>query len=194
MGSIKKIRKKYSKPAHPWRSVRIEEENQICIDYGIPKKTEIWKTIAKLESYKNQTKKLSSLKTPQAIMEMNNLVGKLKSYNLIQNNTSDEILGITLKNLLDRRLQTIVFKKNLTKSMKQARQLINHRHILVSNKIISSPSYLVKVSEENSIEISPKSPFYDVAHPERTKEATKRVMKKKVKEYGSSPRGKRRNK
>ena len=114
MGSIKKIRKKYSKPAHPWRSVRIEEENQICKDYGIPKKTEIWKTIAKLESYKNQTKKLSSLKTPQATMEMSNLVSKLKSYNLIQNNTSDEILGITLKNLLDRRLQTIVFMKNLT--------------------------------------------------------------------------------
>lgn len=191
MGSIKKIRKKYSKPSHPWRSTRIEEENQICKDYGIPKKTEVWKTIAKLESYKNQTKRLSSIDNTQSALEMGNLIAKVKSYNLIQNDTSDEILGITLKNLLDRRLQTIVFKKNLAKGMKQARQLITHRHILVNNKIISSPSYLVKLSEETGVEISPKSPFYDVAHPERTKEATKRVEKKKTKEQ-NSPRGRRR--
>lgn len=178
MGNIRKIRKKYSKPSHPWRSERIAEENQLCKEYGIPKKTEIWKSISKLESYKNQAKKLSNQNNAQATKEMNNLVRKLQSYNLIQNATSDAILGISLKNVLDRRLQTIVFKKNLTKSMKQARQLITHRHILIAGKIIESPSYLVKVSEENSIEISPKSPFYDVAHPERTKEASKRTSKK----------------
>jgi small subunit ribosomal protein S4 len=191
MGSIKKIRKKYSKPAHPWRSVRIEEENQICKDYGIPKKTEVWKTIAKLESYKNQIKKLSSITNEQSNKEMVNLIAKLKAYSLIQNDTSDEILGITLKNLLDRRLQTIVFKKNYAKGMKQARQLIIHRHILVNNKIISSPSYLVKLSEEANVEISPKSPFYDTAHPERTKEASKRTEKKPVKDQ-YAPRGRRR--
>jgi small subunit ribosomal protein S4 len=77
--------------------------------------------------------------------------------------------------------------------MKQARQLIIHRHILVNNKIISSPSYLVKVSEESTIEISAKSPFYDVAHPERTKEATKRVAKKSTKDQYASKGRRRKN-
>jgi small subunit ribosomal protein S4 len=179
MGSIKKIRKKYSKPSHPWRIARIDEENALCKEYGIPKKTEIWKTISKLESFKNQAKKLAAITTTQATKEKDNLYLKLQSYNFIKKgDTSDAVLGITLKDILNRRLQTIVFKKGLTKSMKQARQLINHRHILVNNNIISSPSYIVRVSEENNIEISPKSPFYDTNHAERIKEATKRVAKK----------------
>jgi small subunit ribosomal protein S4 len=185
MGDIKKIRKKYSKPAHPWRIARIEEENAICKEYGIPYKTELWKTIAKLESFKNQAKTLSSLRTAQADKEITNLLQKLKGFKLIEQESSDAVLGITLKNLLDRRLQTFIVKKGFAKTMKQARQMITHRHVLINNKILTSPSYLVKVSEENAIEISPKSPFYSQDHPERTKEATKRkpkiVDKKKFK-------------
>lgn len=174
MGDIKKIRKKYSKPSHPWRIARIEEENKICKEYGIPYKTELWKTISKLESFKNQAKTLSSTNTDQAKKEINNLLHKLKGYKLIDQDSADAILGITLKNLLDRRLQTLLVRKGLAKTMKQARQMITHRHVLINNKILTSPSYLVKVSEESNIEISPKSPFYSQDHPERTKEATKR--------------------
>ena len=175
MGGIKKIRKKYSRPAHPWRMSRIEEENALGKEYGIPKKTEIWKAKSKLGSFKNQAKSLSALHTAQADIERENLCKKLQGYNLTKvGDASDAILGVSLKDILNRRLQTIVFKKGLTKSMKQARQLINHRHVLVNQKIITSPGYLVKLSEESTIEISAKSPFYDTNHPERTKEATKR--------------------
>lgn len=174
MGDIKKIRKKYSKPEHPWRIARIEEENKICKEYGIPRKTELWKAISKLESFKNQAKKLSSLATAQAEKEMKNLLQKLKAYKLIEQESSDAILGVTLKNLLDRRLQTMIVKKGFAKTMNQARQMITHRHILINNKIITSPSYLVAISEENTIEINPKSPFYSADHPERAKEASKR--------------------
>ena len=73
----------------------------------------------------------------------------------------EAILGISLKDVLNRRLQTIVYKKGYAKTMSQARQMIIHRHILVGGRINSSPSYIVRMSEEASIEISPKSPFYD---------------------------------
>jgi len=180
MGGIKKIRKKYSKPSHPWRIARIDEENALGKEYGNPKKTEIWKNISKLESFKNQAKKLSTLNNPQSVKEKENLFLKLQGYNLIkQGDSSDAILGVTLKDILNRRLQTIIFKKGLAKSMKQARQLIVHRHILIHNTIVSSPSYLVRVSEENSIEISPKSPFYDVNHAERIKAPGKKKEKPK---------------
>lgn len=170
MGDIKKIRKKYSKPAHPWRASRIEEENAIGKEYGIPRKTEIWKAIAEMESFKNQTKKLSTLNSKQAIIEKENLIKRLQSLNLIKaGESSDVILGITLKDVLNRRLQTIVFKKGLAATMRQARQMITHRHILINNKILTSPGYLVRISEETQIEVSPKSPFYGADHPERVK-------------------------
>ena len=177
MGDIKKIRKKYSKPSHPWRIERITEDNQVIKEYGIPKKTELWKTKAKLESFKNQAKRLSARTDKQAEIERNNLVKKLESYNLIKETTLEAILSINIKDVLNRRLQTLLFKKGFAKSMKQARQMIIHRHVLLGGKLNTSPAYLVRVSEEASIEISPKSPFYDVNHVERTKEATKRKSK-----------------
>jgi small subunit ribosomal protein S4 len=174
MGDIKKIRKKYSKPSHPWRMERITEQNQIIKEYGIPKKTELWKAIAKLESFKNQAKGLSARSDAQADIERKNLVKKLESLNLIKESTLEAILGISVNDVLNRRLQTIVYKKGYCKTMSQARQMITHRHILVNGKINSSPSYLVRNSEEANIEVSPKSPFYDTNHAERSKEATKR--------------------
>ena len=178
MGDVKKIRKKYSKPSHPWRTDRITEEHQTIKDYGIPRMTELWKAKAKLASFKNQAKGLSARSDSQANIERENLVKKLKSLNLIENETLEAILGINIKNILDRRLQTVTFKKGYAKTMKQARQMIIHRHVLIGGKINSSPSYIVRSSEEGSIEISPKSPFYDTNHAERAKESSKRKDKK----------------
>jgi small subunit ribosomal protein S4 len=190
MGDIKKIRKKYSKPSHPWRIERITEQNQIIKEFGIPKKTELWKVIAKLESFKNQAKNLSARSDAQAKIEQINLVKKLESLNLIKETTLEAILGISLKDVLNRRLQTIVYRKGYSKTMSQARQLITHRHILVSGKINSSPAYLVRNSEEANVEISPKSPFYDTNHAERAKEATKRKHKVVAKpKFGRGRRG-----
>ncbi len=174
MGDIKKTRKKYSKPSHPWRTERITEQNQIIKEYGIPRKTELWKVIAKLSSFKNQAKALSARNDAQAKIERDNLVKKLDSLNLIKDATLEAILSISLKDVLNRRLQTIVFKKGYAKSMSQARQMITHRHVLINSTINSSPSYIVRLSEEASIEISPKSPFYNTDHAERVKESTKR--------------------
>lgn len=182
MGDIKKIRKKYSTPEHPWRISRIQEENKICKEYGIPRKTELWKINSKLESFKNQAKSITTVNKGQT--EQGNrrqkelLIKRLKKYNLVKEETLDAILSLTLKDILDRRLQTFVFKKGLAKTINQARQMIVHKHILVNNKIITSPSYLVKVSEEDKIEVNPKSPFYSTDHPERIKEPSKRRNKK----------------
>jgi small subunit ribosomal protein S4 len=178
MGDVKKIRKKYSKPNHPWRMDRITEEHQIIKDYGIPRMTELWKAKAKLGSFKNQAKNLSARTDSQAKIERENLVKKLKSLNLIENESLEAILGINIKNVLDRRLQTVAFKKGFAKSMKQARQMIIHRHVLIGGKINSSPSYIVRSSEEGSVELSPKSAFYDTNHAERIKESSKKKARK----------------
>jgi small subunit ribosomal protein S4 len=191
MGDVKKIRKKYSKPSHPWRIERITEQKQITKEYGIPKMTELWKVIAKLESFKNQAKGLSARSDSQAKIERVNLVQKLVSLNLIKDSTLEAILGVNLKDVLNRRLQTLVFRKGFSKSMSQARQMIIHRHILVAGRINTSPSYIVRASEESAIEISPKSPFYDTNHAERIKESTKRKPRPPVDKNKFGKRGRR---
>jgi ribosomal protein S4 len=69
--------------------------------------------------------------------------------------------------------------------------MIIHRHILLSGRINSSPSYIVRVAEESSIEISPKSPFYDTTHAERAKESSKRKVRVVEKSKFGGKRGKR---
>src|SRR3989344_1511089 len=53
--------------------------------------------------------------------------------------------------LLEKRLQTMVFRKGLANSVKQARQFITHGHIAINGKRVSSPGYIVPVSEAQAI-------------------------------------------
>ena len=66
--------------------------------------------------------------------------------------------GITGENLLamlERRLDSIVYRMRFSSSRKQARQLINHGHVMVNGHRVDSPSFLVKSGDE--IEIRDKS-------------------------------------
>lgn len=65
------------------------------------------------------------------------------------------ITGENLLELLERRLDNIVYRLGITKSRAQARQLILHSHILVNGKKVNIPSYQVNVND--IIEIKEKS-------------------------------------
>ncbi|MCH7902628.1 hypothetical protein IIC68_02645, partial [archaeon] len=60
------------------------------------------------------------------------------------------ILSLTIKDVLERRLQTLIYRKKMASSLKQARQFIVHEHISVGDKIIKAPSYLVPLLEESN--------------------------------------------
>ena len=64
-------------------------------------------------------------------------------------------------------MQTIVYKKGLARTIRQARQLIVHGHIEVNGQIIRSPGYLVLREEEGLITYARNSPFAKDSHPER---------------------------
>ncbi|GAK31623.1 30S ribosomal protein S4 [Weissella oryzae SG25] len=53
--------------------------------------------------------------------------------------------------LLERRLDNIVYRLGLASTRQQARQLVNHGHILVDGKRVDIPSYEVKVGQEVSV-------------------------------------------
>merc|ERR1719449_374669 len=71
----------------------------------------------------------------------------------------DYILGLTTAKIMERRLQTKVFKHGLAKSIHHARVLIRQRHIRVGKQIVNIPSFLVRVESEKHIDFSLTSPF-----------------------------------
>ncbi len=167
MGDPRKIKKKYSKPSQMWQKARIEEEKAIINEYGLSNKREIWKAASLLRAFSRQAKRLIAFKSTQSERESVQLLDKLVSLGLIKSRNLEAVLDITLKDIMGRRLQTIVFKKSLARTTNQARQAITHAHIVVGNKKVTAPSYLVSVEDENTVGFSEKSPFFSAEHPER---------------------------
>ena len=188
MGDPIRTRNKYFTPMHPWEKERLETEKKLMKEYGLVNKKEIWKVNSKLKKFKDNAKSLVAKTGDQAQLERKQLADKLKSYGLIESDSLDEILGLGLEQFLERRLQTVLVRKGFARSVKQARQMITHKHVTVNGKMISSPGYLVTVKEENSVKFYPGSAFTDEMHPERKlpekiteKPAEKEVIKADVK-------------
>ncbi len=172
MGSIKKQRKKYFTPSHPWQKKRIDEEKILTQDYGFVNKREIWKMTSKLKRFKERAKYLVARNDKQSEIEETQLISKLQKIGLLKAGANiDQILDLVPKDIMERRLQTIVFRKGFAKSMKQARQFITHNHIMVNGVKIKTPSYVVSIEEENNVTFAPTSKISDAEHPERNTKA-----------------------
>lgn len=184
MGDIKKQRKKFSKPGHPWNKERILADKEILDEYGLRRKKEVWKADSILSNFARQAKELI---TGEDEIKKSQLLGRLNSLGLLNKNAAvEDVLSITLKDILERRLQTLVVRKNLARSMNQSRQFIVHGHILIGDKKITIPSYLVGVNEENLIQFAQDSNLSSPEHSERVaeKKSTKKSHKKDPKEKG----------
>ena len=70
----------------------------------------------------------------------------------------EEVLNLTVEDILRRRLQTIVYKKGLARTPKEARMFVVHGHITLNGKKINSPSYVVLKGQEDEIGFYPSSP------------------------------------
>ena len=73
-------------------------------------------------------------------------------------NRADRMQGQTGANLmilLESRLDNVVFRMGFARTTKEARQIVDHKHVLVNGKCVNIPSYLVKAGDE--IEIREKS-------------------------------------
>jgi len=177
MGIVRKPRKKYSGPSHPWEGERIEEERGLTKEYGLKNKKEIWKLTSKLSAIKTQAKRLVADTSDQGTKEQELLIKRLISLGILtEGATLDDILEISVRQLLARRLQSMVLTQGIARTSKQARQMIAHGHITVNNNKTNIPSYLVKTSDD--LAYAPASPFTDKEHPELVivkKEDSKKV-------------------
>jgi small subunit ribosomal protein S4 len=67
------------------------------------------------------------------------------------------ITGDNLLQLLERRLDNVVYRLSIAASRPQARQLVRHGHILVNGKKVDIPSFLVKVGDVITVKDESKS-------------------------------------
>jgi small subunit ribosomal protein S4 len=145
---MKRKHKIYSKPKKAFDKQRIEEEAKIMKEFGLKNKREIWKAEARIKKIREKAKGLISAGPERQEVLFNSLRKMGFSVNSI-----GDVLALEGKDYLKRRLQTILVTKKFTTTPKIARQLIVHKKILINEKTVNSPSYIVPVELEKSISI-----------------------------------------
>ena len=146
---MKRQRRKYQLPKRPWDKERLETEGELIKKFGLKTKRELWKAQAVLRKYRGLARELVA----RSDMDKEKILkDKLTKLNILgKDATLDSVLSLTVEDFLNRRLQTVIFKKNLANTAKQARQFITHGNVLIENKKVVYPSYMVLIDEEDSI-------------------------------------------
>ena len=183
MGDPKKQRKKYETPRFPWRTDILQEELRLLGQYGLRNKRELWRHKTVLSRFRGIARSLIG-ETPEERKKMEKiLLTRLKKLGIIHETAVlDDVLDLAIEDILERRLQTIIFRKGLAKSIHQARQLVTHGHIAIGNRRVTVPSYLVIRETENQITYTPQSPLANPRHPLRQTIAVIATTEKKTEE------------
>jgi small subunit ribosomal protein S4 len=168
MGDPKKQRKKFETPRFRWRKDILQEELKLIGQYGLRNKHELWRHKTMLSKTRGIARSLIG-KTPEERTKMENeLLTRLKKLGILaETSVLDNVLDLSIEDILERRLQTIVFRKGLARTVFQARQLITHGHVNIGNRRVTVPSYIVSKTDEEQVTYSPKSALTNEVHPLR---------------------------
>ncbi len=152
MGDPRRLKKKYEPPSHPWEKERILEEKKLMKEYGLKNKKEIWRAKTQIRKYRHMARELVGLAPEEREEKEKALLNKLERYGILPENSSlDDVLSLKTEDLLKRRLQTIVWKKGLARTIKQARQFITHGHIAVNGIKTTAPSMIIDLETEKTV-------------------------------------------
>ena len=123
MGHPKFSRPKIDTPKHPWKRARIDEEHDIAARHGLKNMKEIWKARSQLRRIRQQAMKLiGRVDTTEDHWgrEKQDLLTSLQRKGILADDSSiDDVLVLSVENVLDRRLQSQVYYKGKASSMKQ---------------------------------------------------------------------------
>jgi len=136
---------------------------QLIGEYGLKSKREIWRINRVLAKLRSAARHLLTLeeKDTKRVFEGNAIIRRCLRMGILseERKSLDHFLGMTINDFLERRLQTMVFKLGLAKSIHHARVLIRQRHIRVGKQIVTIPSFLVRLDSEKHIDFALTSPF-----------------------------------
>ncbi len=144
----------------------LDAELKLLGQYGLRNKREIWRHKTLLSKYRGIGRSLLGMSTEERKKQEKQLLDRLNRLGILPEESAlDDVLDLALEDILERRLQTLVFQRGLAQSIQQSRQLITHGHIAIDGKRVSTPSYLVLKDEEEKIAYAPKSPLTNPDHP-----------------------------
>merc|ERR1712164_221783 len=150
-------------PRRPFEKERLDAELKLIGQYGLKNKKEIWRVRIALSKIRATARVLLTKdeKDPVRIFEGQALMRRMIRYGILDEDKQrlDYVLDLQLENFFERRLQTLVFKRGLAKSIHHARVLIRQRHIRVGRQIVNVPSFMVRVESQPHIEFALGSPF-----------------------------------
>lgn len=156
--------KKTSKtPRKPFDKERLMGELHVIGKYGLRCKREVWRvqlTLAKLRKAARELLTLDERDT-RRLFEGDALIRRIVKLGLLKEGQKklDYVLGLTLEQFLERRLQTVVQQKGLAQSIHHSRVVIRQRHIAVGKQMVNIPSFMVRTSSQNYINYAPQSVF-----------------------------------
>ncbi len=159
-----------------WNKVRIENEHKLKERFGLKNLRELWMAASELRRIRRNTRAvLSGNASEKTGKEM---IARLAKYDIIKPEAAlDDLLVIDVDKILDRRLQSVVFRKGLSKSMKQSRQLITHGYIAIGGRRITSPGYTVRRDEEGTIAYYKPFKIESAPAPQKAPEAAQAAPK-----------------
>lgn len=105
----------------------------------------------KISEYGIQLREKNKVKTHYGVLER-----QFKRYFEDAKRTSG-VTGETLLQLLERRLDNVIYRANWAYSRRMAKQVINHGKILVNGRRLDRPGYIVKINDE--IQLKPNSKY-----------------------------------
>jgi len=167
--------KSYQTPKRPWEKSRIEAETRLVIEYGLRNKREVWKAQAHLRKYRKAARNLLALGSSAAHKDVydskkEEIISHLQRAGLLGPDADiDDILSLKVQTQLERRLQTVVYRKGLARSPKQARQLITHGHIAIAGRRVNIPGYHVTRTDEGQVAYYGTSPLVSDTHAEKVR-------------------------
>jgi len=152
MGDPRRLKKHYKAPKRLFDERRIKEEKKLKAMYGLKNMRSLWRAKEELRKIRREARKSLALSDKEREEVIKKIAQKLQRLNIAQSTLGvDDILSLDVRSILERRLQTIVYRKGMAKTIKQARQLITHGFIAIGDKVVKSPSYLVRKDEEDKI-------------------------------------------
>ena len=171
LGSNTKL---YETPNHPFQGERISEESGLLGQYGLKNKEELWRAQSELRSYRREARQLlgrAQGDAEAAADESDEFLSRLQRLGILNEQDGlDDILSLDVTDVLERRLQTVVYRKGYANTPQQARQFISHGHIVMGERRVTEPSAKVLVAEEDEVGFDSASPLTDELHPERAEE------------------------
>ncbi|EDR27065.1 40S ribosomal protein S9, putative [Entamoeba dispar SAW760] len=153
----------YKTPKVPYERERFDAELKLVGQFGLKNKKEIqrvhymlghMRTIAKVMLMKDA-------RDPKRLLEGAALLRRLHNLGILprDQNKLEFVLALKEENLLERRLQTLVYRKGFAKSIHHARVLIRGKMIKVGKQVVDVPSFLVRVESEPLIQLADNTPL-----------------------------------